>query len=55
MRKIRIFEHISLDGVIEHGEEYAYGAWTAPYRNPAGKERGQPCGRVFGGNTRLHG
>jgi dihydrofolate reductase len=36
MRKIRIFEHISLDGVIEHGEEYAYGAWTVPYRNPAG-------------------
>ena len=36
MRKIRIFEHISLDGVIEHGEEYAYGAWTTPYRSPAG-------------------
>jgi len=38
MRKIRIFEHISLDGVIEHDEEYAYGGWTAPYRNPAGLE-----------------
>jgi dihydrofolate reductase len=36
MRKIRIFEHISLDGVIEHEDGYAYGAWTAPYRNPAG-------------------
>ena len=36
MRKIRIFEHISLDGVIEHDEEYAYGAWTTPYRTPAG-------------------
>ena len=36
MRKIRIFEHISLDGVIEHGEDYAYGAWTTPYRSPAG-------------------
>jgi dihydrofolate reductase len=36
MRKIRIFEHISLDGVIEHGEGYAYGAWTTPYRNPTG-------------------
>jgi dihydrofolate reductase len=36
MRKIRIFEHISLDGVIEHGEGYAYGAWTTPYRTPAG-------------------
>ncbi|WP_342088660.1 dihydrofolate reductase family protein [Dyadobacter sp. OTU695] len=36
MRKIRIFEHISLDGVIEHDKNYAYGAWTAPYRTPAG-------------------
>ena len=38
MRKIRIFEHISLDGVIEHGEDYAHGEWTAPYRSPAGLE-----------------
>ena len=36
MRKIRIFEHISLDGVIEQEGGYAYGAWTAPYRSPAG-------------------
>jgi dihydrofolate reductase len=36
MRKIRIFEHISLDGVIEHDDGYAYGAWTAPYRRPGG-------------------
>src|SRR5512135_3270598 len=36
MRKIRIFEHISLDGVIEHEDDYAYGAWTTPYRSPAG-------------------
>jgi len=36
MRKIRIFEHISLDGVIEHDKNYAYGAWTAPYRTPDG-------------------
>lgn len=36
MRKIRIFEHISLDGVIEHEDGYAYGAWTAPYRSPTG-------------------
>ena len=36
MRKIRIFEHISLDGVIEHDEEYAYRGWTTPYRGPAG-------------------
>jgi dihydrofolate reductase len=37
MRKIRIFEHISLDGVIEH-DEPPHGAWTAPYRSPAGLE-----------------
>ena len=36
MRKIRIFEHISLDGVIEHDGDYVYGAWTTPYRSPAG-------------------
>lgn len=36
MRRIRIFEHISLDGVIEHGEGYAHGEWTTPYRSPAG-------------------
>src|SRR6185312_11419387 len=36
MRKIRIFEHISLDGVIEHDGDYVYGAWTTPYRTPEG-------------------
>jgi dihydrofolate reductase len=36
MRNIRIFEHISLDGVIEHDGDYTYGAWTTPYRSPAG-------------------
>jgi dihydrofolate reductase len=41
MRKIRIFEHISLDGVISpagRGEDFANGGWTAPYRSPAGLE-----------------
>lgn len=36
MRQLRIFEHISLDGVIEHDKNYAYGGWTAAYRTPAG-------------------
>jgi dihydrofolate reductase len=36
MKKIKLFEHISLDGVIEHEGGYKYGAWTAPYRSPAG-------------------
>ncbi len=34
MRKIRIFEHISLDGVIEHDGNYEFGAWTTPHRTP---------------------
>src|SRR5690349_4664540 len=36
MRKVRIFEHTSLDGVIEHGKNYKYSAWTTPYRTPEG-------------------
>jgi dihydrofolate reductase len=43
MRKLRIFEHMSLDGVIQlrgPGEDgdYPYGDWTAPYRTPAGRD-----------------
>ena len=41
MRKIRIIEHISLDGVIQvSGEDgdFPYGDWTAPYRTPAGRD-----------------
>jgi dihydrofolate reductase len=44
MRKVRIFEHTSLDGVIQHGGgrnedgDFPYGEWTAPYRSPAGAE-----------------
>jgi len=44
MRRIRIFEHISLDGVIspaprrEGDDEYVHGGWTAPYRTAAGRE-----------------
>lgn len=42
MRTIRIFEHISLDGVIQHGVDtdgnFFYGDWTAAYRSPAGAQ-----------------
>ncbi|PYK12697.1 MAG: deaminase [Verrucomicrobia bacterium] len=45
MRKIRIMEHISLDGVIqspggrnEDGDDYQHGGWAAPYRSAAGRE-----------------
>jgi dihydrofolate reductase len=42
MRKIKIFEHVSLDGVIspgnrgEYSAEFAHGGWTAQYRSPEG-------------------
>lgn len=39
MRKLKIIEHISLDGVIQHsadGGGFPYSDWTAPYRSPAG-------------------
>ena len=38
MRKIKIFEHTSLDGVIAPpgDSEFAQGGWSAPYRTPAG-------------------
>ncbi len=42
MRRVRIFEHISLDGVIQHGadddDDFPYGAWTAAYRSPDGAQ-----------------
>ena len=44
MRKIRIIEHISLDGVIQspggrnEDGDYAHGGWTAGYRSAAGRE-----------------
>jgi dihydrofolate reductase len=43
MRKLKIMEHISLDGVIQVSDgpgdgDFPYGDWTAPYRTPAGLE-----------------
>src|SRR5262245_9848429 len=39
MRRLKIIEHISLDGVIQvSGEDFPYGDWTASYRTPAGRE-----------------
>lgn len=41
MRKIKIMEHISLDGVIQapggptEDGDYPYGGWTVPHRDPA--------------------
>jgi hypothetical protein len=42
MRKLKIFEHISLDGVIQapggadDDGDYPDGGWTVPFRDPAG-------------------
>ncbi|MER7865106.1 dihydrofolate reductase family protein [Amycolatopsis japonica] len=41
MRKLKIIEHISLDGVIQHSEDengFPYSGWNMPYRTPAGRE-----------------
>ena len=41
MRKLKIIEHISLDGVIQHSADdgdFPWSDWTAPYRTPAGRE-----------------
>ena len=41
MRKLKIAEHISLDGVIQHSADdnnFPYSDWTAPYRTPAGRD-----------------
>jgi dihydrofolate reductase len=41
MRRLRIFEHISLDGVIQASADennFPYSDWSAPYRSPAGRE-----------------
>ena len=55
MRKIRIVEQISLDGVIqapggrdEAGDDYPHGGWSAPYRNAAmGEAVAEAQGRSF--------
>jgi len=40
MRKLKIMEHISLDGVIQTSSEdnFPCADWTAPYRTPAGRD-----------------
>ena len=41
MRKLKIIEHISLDGVIQTADQdgdFPYGDWTVSYRSPAGRE-----------------
>jgi len=58
MRKLKIIEHISLDGVIQSSgeDDFPHGDWTAPYRTPAGLERvvamyGKTCDVLLGRRT----
>lgn len=62
MRKLKIIEHISLDGVVQapggpnEDGDYPYGGWTVPYRDPAaGKvilaEHGKPFDLLLGRRT----
>jgi dihydrofolate reductase len=41
MRTLKIIEHVSLDGVIQHSadeDDFPYSDWSAPYRTPAGRD-----------------
>jgi serine phosphatase RsbU (regulator of sigma subunit) len=60
MSKLKIIEHISLDGVIQMTsgpeDDFPYGDWTAPYRSPAGLQivdemYGKTCDLLFGRRT----
>ena len=58
MRKIKIFEHISLDGVIQPDgdNDFANGGWSAAYRSPAGaaalaQAQGSTCDLLLGRRT----
>jgi hypothetical protein len=41
MKRLKIMEHISLGGVIQHSaddDDFPYADWSAPYRTPAGRD-----------------
>lgn len=42
MRTLKIIEHVSLDGVMQHTADdddgFPYNDWTTPYRTPAGRD-----------------
>ena len=49
MRKLKIIEHIALDGVIQNSrddDDFPYGDWTAPYRTPEGRDAARLSGRA---------
>jgi serine phosphatase RsbU (regulator of sigma subunit)/dihydrofolate reductase len=61
MRKLKIIEHISLDGVVQMttsgpDDDFPYGDWTAPFRSPAGLQivtemYGKTCDLLLGRRT----
>ena len=59
MRRLKIIEHISLDGVIQHSGDddgFPYSEWTVPYRTPAGRDAmlaayGESCDLLLGRRT----
>ena len=60
MRRLKIIEHISLDGVVQTTssaeDDFPYGDWTAPYRSPAGLQivnemYGKTCDLLLGRRT----
>lgn len=60
MRKLKIVEHISLDGVVQTSSgpegDFPYGDWTAQYRSPAGLQAvtelyGRSCDLLVGRRT----
>lgn len=60
MRKLKVVEHISMDGVVQMtsgpGDDFPYGDWTATYRSPAGLQvvndlYGKSCDVLFGRRT----
>jgi serine phosphatase RsbU (regulator of sigma subunit)/dihydrofolate reductase len=61
VRKLKIIEHISLDGVVQMrttgpDDDFPYGDWTAPYRSPAGLQivnemYGKTCDLLLGRQT----
>jgi len=41
MRTLKIIEHVSLDGVVQHSadeNDFPYSEWTPPYRTPDGRD-----------------
>src|SRR5277367_1227793 len=59
MRKLRIFEHISLDSVNQQSADennFPYSDWSTPYRTPAGRDalvaaHGETCDVLLGRRT----